>query len=83
MTQIFNYDEIGGIPYSLQDKMVSGTLHVKSVVRGYHVYKDNWIPEVGDRFEVKIKEMNCYGQLLLPTLPGHWSIFKFDNFTRS
>ena len=44
----------------LQDKMASGTLRVKSVVRGYHVYKDNWIPEVGDRFEVKIKEMNCY-----------------------
>ena len=59
-TQIFNYDEIGGIPYSLQDRMVSGTLHVKSVVRGYHVYKDNWILEVGDRFEVKIEEMNCY-----------------------
>ena len=62
-TQIFDYDEIGGIPYSvnkLQDKMASGTLHVKSVVRGYHVYKDNWIPEVGDRFEVKIEEMNCY-----------------------
>ena len=39
--------------------MVSGTLRVKSV-RGYHVYKDNWIPEVGDRFEVKIEEMNCY-----------------------
>ena len=40
--------------------MVSGTLHVKSVVRGYYVYKDNWIPEVGDRFEVKIEEMNYY-----------------------
>ena len=40
--------------------MASGTLHVKSVVRGYHVYKDNLIPEVGDRFEVKIEEMNCY-----------------------
>ena len=50
--------------------MASGTLRVKSVVRGYHVYKDNWIPEVGDRFEVKIEEMNCY-DLLLPTLPGH------------
>ena len=24
------------------------------------MYKDNWIPEVGDRFEVKIEEMNCY-----------------------
>ena len=23
------------------------------------MYKDNWIPEVGDRFEVKIEEMNC------------------------
>ena len=40
--------------------MASGTLHVKSVVRGYHVYKDNLIPEVGDRFEIKIEEMNCY-----------------------
>ena len=40
--------------------MVSGTLHVKSVVRGYHVYKDNWIPEVEERFEIKIEEMNCY-----------------------
>ena len=40
--------------------MASGTLRVKSVVRGYHVYKDNWIPEVEDRFEVKIEEMNCY-----------------------
>ena len=59
-TQIFNYDKIGGIPYLLQDRMVSGTLHVKSVVRGYYVYKDNWILEVGDRFEVKIEEMNCY-----------------------
>ena len=44
----------------LQDKMASGTLCVKSVVRGYHVYKDNWIREAGDRFEVKIEEMNCY-----------------------
>ena len=40
--------------------MASGTLRVKSVVRGYHVYKDNLIPEVGDGFEVKIEEMNCY-----------------------
>ena len=40
--------------------MASDTLRVKSVLRGYHVYKDNWIPEVGDRFEVKIEEMNCY-----------------------
>ena len=42
------------------------------------MYEDNWIPEVGDRFEVKIKEMNCYD--------CYWellSVFKFDNFTRS
>ena len=44
----------------LQDKMASDTLRVKSVVRGYHVYKDNWISKVGDKFEVKIEEMNCY-----------------------
>ena len=40
--------------------MASGTLRVKSIVRGHHVYKDNWIPEVGDKFEVKIEEMNCH-----------------------
>ena len=66
--------------------MASGTLRVKSVVRGYHVYKDNWIPEVGDRFEVKPNRRNeLLWLLLLPTLSGHWellSIFKFDNFTR-
>ena len=47
--------------------MVSGTLHVKSIVRGYYVYKDNWIPEVGDRFEVKIEQNELLWLLLLPT----------------
>ena len=50
------------------------------------MYKDNWIPEVGDRFEIKIKEMNCYDRKVLPTLSGHWellSISKFNNFTRT
>ena len=33
-------------------------LTVESVVRGYHVYKDDWSPSVGDEFELEIEELN-------------------------
>ena len=32
------------------------TFHVESVVRGYHPYKDIWMPNRGDTFDVKSKE---------------------------
>ena len=30
-------------------------LRVKGIVRGYHVYKDDWTPDIGDRFDGRIK----------------------------
>ena len=42
------------------------------------MYKNNWILEVGDMLEVKIKEMNCYDcyycQLYLAIGPSSSSI---------
>ena len=37
-------------------------LRVKGVVRGYHVYKDNWMPmpDVGDGFDGRIEKENCF-----------------------
>ena len=35
-------------------------LCVKSAVRGYHVYKDDWMPDVGDRFDGRIEKENCF-----------------------
>ena len=33
-------------------------LTIESMVRGYHVYKDDWSPSVGDEFELEIEEPN-------------------------
>ena len=33
-------------------------LSVESMVRGYHVYMDDWSPSVGDEFELEIKKLN-------------------------
>ena len=33
-------------------------LSVESVVRGYHVYKDDWSPSVGDKFEPEIEKLH-------------------------
>ena len=35
-------------------------LHVESVVRGYHVYKEDWSPNIGDRFGVEVEETNIH-----------------------
>ena len=32
----------------------------QSVIRGYHVYKDVWEPEIGEEFECQIEETNGY-----------------------
>ena len=34
------------------------SVRVESVVRGYHVYKAEWTPEIGDAFQVKTEEEN-------------------------
>ena len=33
-------------------------LSVESMVRGYHVYKDDWSPSVRDEFELEMEELN-------------------------
>ncbi len=43
---------------TFDENMANSSLRVDSVIRGYHVYKDDWNPEVGDRFEVDIEETN-------------------------
>ena len=35
-------------------------LRVKSVIRGYHVYKDEWTPDVGDGFDGRIDKDNRF-----------------------
>ena len=35
-------------------------LCVKSVIRGYHVYKDEWTPDVGDGFDGRIDKDNRF-----------------------
>ena len=35
-------------------------LHVKGVVRDYHVYKEDWTPDFGDRFDCRIEKENCF-----------------------
>ena len=47
--------------YILSDprvEMVSNSLTVKSIVRGYHVYKTVWNPEINDKFDVCIDQYN-------------------------
>ena len=41
------------------------TLYLKSVVKGYHVYKDNWIPEVGDKFQVKLRRNELLSTVII------------------
>ena len=41
-------------------------LRVESVVRGYHVYKEDWSPNIGDRFgELKLKKQTFMTDMLL------------------
>ena len=40
--------------------MADVTLRVESVVRGYHVYKEDWSPNIGDRFGVEVEETNIH-----------------------
>ena len=35
-------------------------LHVKGVVRDYHMYKDDWTPDIGDGFVGRIEIENRF-----------------------
>ena len=43
--------------------MANMTLHVESVVRGYHVYKEDWSPNIGDRFVSEVEETNLHDRI--------------------
>ena len=56
--------------------IVVAMLSVESVVRGYHVYMNDWSPSVGDEFELEIEELNRhdrYAVLLRGRPTGHFS----------
>ena len=36
------------------------SVRFKSVVRGYHVYKEDWRPEIGDEFIEKVDKGNRF-----------------------
>ena len=38
---------------------------VQSVVRGYHVYKDDWTPEIDNTFVVDVEETNVRDRFAL------------------
>ena len=40
--------------------MANFSLRVVSVVRGYHVYKDDWNPDIGDLLGVEVEETNIH-----------------------
>ena len=43
-------------------------LQVKSVVRGYHIYKDEWDPSIGGSFGSKIDENNRYDRFAVAVI---------------
>ena len=43
-------------------------LRVESVVRGYHRYKDVWLPQIGDSFDLTIEEDNRHDRYAVATM---------------
>ena len=39
---------------------MSAVICVKSTVRGYHIFRDEWDPSIDDIFELKTEETNCH-----------------------
>ena len=35
-------------------------LRVKGIVRGYHMYKDDWMPDIGDGFDGRVEKENRF-----------------------
>ena len=51
----FIFDEYGGILTQLSSMPKTRTRCAEIAVRGYHVYRDNWDPAIGDKFNTKIE----------------------------
>ena len=47
-------------------------LHVKGIVRGYHMYKDSWTPGFGDGLDGRIAKENCLDWYAVVVIVG-WS----------
>ena len=49
---------------------MSAFIHVKSVAKGYHVYKDEWNPSIGDVFKLDIEETNRHDRYAVAVIVG-------------
>ena len=59
-------------------------LHVKGIVRGYHVYKYDCTPDIGDGFDGRIKKkIVLVDMLLLLSLDITWLDTSHEKFPRS
>ena len=38
----------------------SSVYSFRNVVRGYHVYMNDWTPAIGDEFQAEIEELNVH-----------------------
>ena len=47
-------------------------LRVESVVRGYHRYKDAWLPQIGDSFDLTMEEDNRHDWYAVATIKKIW-----------
>ena len=52
-------------------------LRVESVVRGYHRYKDVWLPQIGDSFDLTIEEDNRHDRYAVATIVNKEIVGRF------
>ena len=55
LSELFLFDEFGGILTHLSAMPKTRTRCANSVARGYHVYMDKWDPVIGDNFNARIE----------------------------
>ena len=46
-------------------------IRVESAVRGYHVYMNDCHPDIGDRFEVNVEELNCHDRYAVAVMANN------------
>ena len=49
-------------------RMANSSLCVVSNVRGYHIYKDDWNPDIGNLFDVEVEETNIHDRFVCADL---------------
>ena len=68
--------------------MADVTLRVESVVRGYHIYKEDWSPNIGDIFGVEVEETNIHDRYTVAVvvndrITGHPPTSQFSTSVKS